>query len=406
MLDMERLHVVNSRFTRRQVLKAGASALIVVPGLGLVESLLAACGGNGGTTSTTGGRGPDPKTALANLTSGAVFSKGPNGESAAAASSVQLSSDEIAKIKAMGATAAICLHYGGNDWSTAQVAGQKARMAELGINLIAVTDANFKPETQVSDIETVLARKPSIIISIPTDAVATAPAYKKAANQGVKLVFMDNVPNGFVAGKDYVSDVSADNYGNGVAAGYSMADVLSKSGKIGTVFHAADFFVTKERYQGFKDTITQNYPDIQIVEEQGIAGPDFAGDAQKAAAAILTKHPDVKAIWAVWDVPAQGVEAAARAANRGDLIIITEDLGLDAAVSIAKKGLIKGLGAQRPYDQGVTEVNLAGYGLLGKTAPAYVALSALPVNHDNVLDAWQTVYHASPPASLQSAFVK
>lgn len=398
--------MVNSRFTRRQVLKAGAGALIIIPGLGLVDAALAACGASTGTTTTSGGRGPDPKAALANLTSGAVFSKGPNGESASPASSVQLSSDEIAKIKTMGATAAICLHYGGNDWSTAQVAGQKARMAELGINLIAVTDANFKPETQVSDIETVLARKPNIIISIPTDAVATAPAFKKAANQGVKLVFMDNVPQGFVAGKDYISDVSADNYGNGVAAGYSLADVLGKSGKIGTVFHAADFFVTKERYQGFKDTITGNYPDIQIVEEQGIAGPDFAGDAQKAAAAILTKHPDLKAIWAVWDVPAQGVEAAARAANNTDLVIITEDLGLDAAVSIAKKGLIKALGAQRPYDQGVTEVNLAGYGLLGKSAPAYVALSALPVNHDNVLNAWQTVYHAAPPADLQSAFVK
>ena len=55
---------------------------------------------------------------------------------------------------------------------------------------------------------------------------------------------------------------------------------------------------------------------------------------------------------------------------------------------------MKGLGAQRPYDQGVTEAMLAGYGLLGKEAPAYVALPALPVTKDNLLDAWQAVYHA------------
>ena len=66
----------------------------------------------------------------------------------------------------------------------------------MGIRVIAVTDANFKPEKQVSDIETVLAKKPNIIISIPTDPVATAAAYRKAGRQGVKLVFMDNVPNG------------------------------------------------------------------------------------------------------------------------------------------------------------------------------------------------------------------
>jgi ribose transport system substrate-binding protein len=71
---------------------------------------------------------------------------------------------------------------------------------------------------------------------------------------------------------------------------------------------------------------------------------------------------------------------------------------------MAQNGLIQGLGAQRPFDQGVTEALLAGYALLGKQAPAYVALNALPVTHDNVLDAWKTVYHADPPPDLEAAF--
>jgi len=56
-----------------------------------------------------------------------------------------------------------------------------------------------------------------------------------------------------------------------------------------------------------------------------------------------------------------------------------KNLGLNVAVDMAQNGLVKGVGAQRPYDQGVTEELLAGYGLLGKPAPAYVALPALPV---------------------------
>ena len=52
-----------------------------------------------------------------------VLSKGPNGEAPAAASSIFLNDDEIAKIKAMKATAAIVMHYGGNDWSQAQING-------------------------------------------------------------------------------------------------------------------------------------------------------------------------------------------------------------------------------------------------------------------------------------------
>lgn len=397
----------NREFTRREVLRAGAGGLILLPGMSVAGSILAACGTGSGTTTSSGpGRGPDPAAELAKLATGAVQSKGPHGETAASASSVSLTPDEVAKIKAMNATAVISLHIAGQDWSTAQVAGQKARMAELGITLLGTTNANFVASQQVSDVETLLIRKPNIMIAIPTDAVATAPAFKKAANQGVKLVFMDNTPVGLVAGKDYVSDVSADNYGNGVATGHLMAQVLNKKGKIGIVFFAVDFFVTNQRHDGFKATIAENYPDIHIIEEQGFSGSDLAGEAQKAASAILTAHPDVQAIWAVWDQPADGVIAAARAANRKDLIVITEDLSLTAAVSIASGGFIKGLGTQRPYDQGVTEVTLAGYGLLGKQAPPYVALPPLAVTKANVLQAWQDVYHVPAPDQLQAAYKK
>jgi ribose transport system substrate-binding protein len=348
------------------------------------------------------GGAADPAAALKQLET-KVYSTGPNGEQPSSAADVKLSDDELAKVKGMNATAAIVLHYAGNDWSTAQVDGLKSQFAKLGINVIAVTDANFKPEKQVSDLETVLAKKPSIIVSIPTDPVATADAYKKAAAAGVKLVFMDNVPKGMQQGKDYVSVVSADNYGNGVAAGHLMAQALNSKGKIGLIYHAADFFVTKQRYEAFKKTIQDNYKDIQIVAEQGIAGPDFAGDAEKAAGAMLTKHPDLNGIWAVWDVPAEGVMAAVRSSGRTDVAVTTCDLGKNVAIEMAKGGIIKGLGAQRPFDQGVTEANLGAYALLGKQAPAYVALNALPVTKANVLDAWQTVYHQDPPADLKAA---
>ena len=375
----------------------------------LVLSLaLAGCGAGGTATggaatsapaASSGGTTIDTAAALKALAT-TVYSTGPHGEKPTPASDLKLTDDELAKIKAMNATAAIVMHIGGNDWATAQIAGLKDQFAKMGITVIATTDAGFKPEKQVSDIETVLAQKPSIIVSIPTDPVATADAYKKAAAQGVKLVFMDNVPNGMVAGKDYVSVVSADNYGNGVASAYLMAQKLGGKGKIGIIFHAADFFVTKQRYDAFKKTITDNYPNIQIVEEQGIGGPDFAGDAEKAASAMLTKHADLNGIWAVWDQPAEGVLAAIRTAGRNEVIMTTQDLGKNVAIEIAKDGIIKGLGAQRPYDQGVAEAILAGYGLLGKAAPPYVALNALAVTKDNVQEAWKTVYHQDAPAEL------
>ena len=341
----------------------------------------------------------DPDKALADLQE-TTLSTGPQGESPVSASEINLTDAEIDKIKSMNATAVIPMHIMSGDWSQAQINGLKYQFEIMGVEVLAVTDAGFKAEKQVSDIETLLAKNPDILISIPTDPTATAPAYRKAAEQGVILVFMDNVPNGFVAGKDYISAVSADNMGNGVASAHLMAKALNQQGEIGIIFHAADFFVTAQRYEGFKKTIEENYPNINIVAEQGIGGPDFPGDAEKAASAMIVSNSNLDGIWAVWDQPAEGVMEAARANGKDDLIITTIDLGENVAISIAKGGPIYGLGAQRPFDQGVTEAKLAGYGLLGKKAPPYVALPALPVEKDNILDAWSAVYYQDAPESI------
>jgi ribose transport system substrate-binding protein len=385
---------------KKLITSIGVSAALL-----LALTACSSSGNNGQENGVDSAIAAQVDAALAAL-DGQVLSLGPNGETPSGFDSTTLSDDEVAKIQAGHYTAAIVMHYSGNDWSTAQIVGLKAEFARLGVEVVAVTDADFKPEKQVSDIETVMALKPDIIVSIPTDPVATSAAFKKASAAGIKIVFMDNVPADMVGGKDYVSVVSADNKGNGVVSAHLFAKALNGKGKVGLIYHDADFFVTKQRYDGFKETLAQ-YPGIEIVEEKGIGGPDFAGDAQAAATAMLTKHADLDGIWGVWDVPAEGIMAAAREAGRTDLKIATQDLGTNVAIQLAKNELIVGLGAQRPYDQGVAEARLAAAAVIGKTGlPNFVALGALPVSHDNVLDAWKTVYSADAPASVKDAFVK
>ncbi|MGB3828388.1 MAG: substrate-binding domain-containing protein, partial [Ornithinimicrobium sp.] len=172
-----------------------------------------------GESEDTGDPGVDSQVdaALAEL-EGQVLSKGPHGEEPASADTAELTEEEVSQVQEMDATAAIVMHYGGNDWANAQIDGLQQEFERLGIEVVAVTDADFKPEQQVSDIETVLSQDPDIIVSIPTDPVATASANQRAADAGVELVFMDNSPQGLEAGSDYVSVVSADNYGNGVVS--------------------------------------------------------------------------------------------------------------------------------------------------------------------------------------------
>jgi len=374
-----------------------------------ISLALAGCGnkGNGGKAGgSDSGKAPGdasedaPLTINLDLPDNEIKSSGPDGESAVSAKTLQLTPEELKQIRDGKYTAAIALHYAGNDWSTAQVKGLEDAFAKMGIEIIAKTDANFKAEKQVADIETIISKKPDILVSIPVDAVSTAEAYKKAAESGTKIVFMDNKPNGLIHGEHYVSVVSADNYGNGVEAAHIMAKAINGEGEIGVIYHDADFFVTRQRTDAFEKTINEHYPSIKIVERGGIAGPN---DGEKVAAALLTKNPNLKGLFVVWDVPAEGAMAAARNAGRNDLVITTIDLGTTVALEIARDGLIKGLGAQLPYDQGVAEAILAGYALLGKEAPPYVAVPALPVTKDNILEAWETVYHSQTPDAIRDA---
>ncbi len=401
---MNRRHTLSSAFAATLLLAASA------------------CGSSGGSSTPTAestAGGPTAAAAGSSKCDPAMLSKiqtsidaaqskaqstGPNGETAKPASDVTLTDDEVAKVMAMNATAAIVFHPKASDWSTAQEAGLKTEFARLGITVTDVTDAGFKADQQITDIETVMAKKPSIMVSIPADAAATADAYKAVAAAGTKLVFMDNVAAGLKQGTDYVSVVSADNFGNGVVSAHLMAKALCGKGKAATVFHGADFFVTKQRYEGFMNTIKSDYPGIQIVDEKGIDGADFATLAQDATNAILAKNQDLQGIWAVWDTPAEGVLAAINSNNRKDVIVITQDLGKPVAIEMAKNGQVRGLGAQRPYEAGITEATLAAYGLLGKTAPDYVALPALAVDHDNLLKSWKDVYFQDAPADVADAF--
>jgi ribose transport system substrate-binding protein len=325
---------------------------------------------------------------------------GPHGEQPVLASDIKLSPEELEKIKAMKAKAAIVMHYTATEWAQAQMKGQRDAFKEMGVEIIAVTDAGYKPEQQVTDIETVLAQKPNIIISAPAEEGSTAEAYRKAAQAGVKLVFIDQTGKGLKPGDEYVSLVSSDNRGMGVVAALLMADALKGKGEIGLIPHASDLFATHERYVGFKEAI-KAFPDIKIVADQGIGGPDFSGAAERVASGMLTTHPRLNGIWAVWDVPTEGVLSAARSSGRdNDLVVTTCDLGANIAIDMAENGYVKGTGSQRPYRAGYAEALLAGYALLGKPAPSYVVLPALPVTKANILEAWRDANGGDPPDAV------
>lgn len=325
-----------------------------------------------------------------------IKSIGPNGEKATPASSLTLTDEEIEKLKEGNYTAAISFHYAGNDWSSAQQKGLEDTFKKYGITIVGTTDANFSVEQQVSDLETLTALKPDVMISIPTDAKATSDAFKRVSAQGIKLVFMDNVPDNFVAGEDYVGAVSADNYGNGVIAAELIGEKLNGKGKIGIVHYDVDYFVTNQRLEAFEETIKTKYPDIEVIAKNGFSD---VNQSTEVADAMLTQNPDLEAIFAIWDIPAEGVLSALTSAGREDIYVSSIDLGDNIAKEIAQ-GNVLGVGAQLPYDQGVAEATMAAYALLGKETPSYVAVPATKVERNTIVTGYEMVYHKEAPSFI------
>src|SRR5690349_10335589 len=157
--------------------------------------------------------------------SNTVVSDGQRGEKGVLASTLKITDEQAAKIKAGNFTVGIAMGWLGDDWASEQLKGLKETFEKYGVKVVAETNANWDDAKQISDLEAISVLKPNLVVSIPLNGQTTAAAYKKLAEGGAKVVFIDQAVDGMDPGKDYVSIVSSDN----LALGMYIADLLAKS---------------------------------------------------------------------------------------------------------------------------------------------------------------------------------
>jgi ribose transport system substrate-binding protein len=324
---------------------------------------------------------------------------GPGGEKATPSSDLVLSDEEAAKLKDGHFTAALLWHTS-SDFVNAVTAGAKDEFTRLGVEVVAQTDAGFDAAKQKSDVETILAKKPNAILALPLDPVTSAEAFRPAVAAGVKIVLLSNKPKDFVQGKDYVTIVTDDLFQMGKQAADALAASIGKKGKVAWIYHDASYYVTNQRDNAFKATIESDYPDIKIVASQGISDPARAEDI---AQALILQHPDLDGIYVTWSEPAEGVLSALRAAGNTHTKVVTLDLSEPVGLDMVKGGNVTAIAADKAYELGRAMADAAGYGLLGKSAPAFVVAPVLTVTRDNVVQGWKDSLHRDAPQSVLDA---
>ncbi len=331
--------------------------------------------------------------------SNTVVSDGQRGETGVLGSSIKITDEQAAKIRAGNFTVGLSMGWLGDDWASEQLIGLKETFEKYGVKVVAETNANWDDAKQIADLETIAVLKPSLVVSIPLNGKTTASAFKALKDGGAKVVFIDQAVEGMDPGKDYVSIVSSDN----LALGMYIADELAKSlggkGEVAAMYFANDFYVTNLRYIGFVARLMAKYPDIKLVAAVGHDNPD---KGQEVTQALLARYPNLNGMYASWSIPAMGAVTAAQTAGLtpDKFKIANENFDQIVAANMAKNGFIAGISSQRPYDQGVAEASVGLLALIGEQIPPYVVVPPVAVNRGNLPVSYKTIYRKELPAEM------
>ena len=320
---------------------------------------------------------------------------GPHGERAVPADQIQLTQTDATQARGRRFSVAVVLHTTTSDWSKQELAGIAAALGLYSAALVEVVDCNFDFELQVAALARLAREKVDAVISIPIGNARVAQAHRALTQSGRRLVLLDNAPTGMLPGTDYASVVSTDNFGLGQSCAAMLSAHIPQGGAAGILGYGIDFFATHEREIAFRKWMGSHRPDVTLVRER-FADLDGAG---AAALAMVGKTPSLSGIFAVWDVPAmKAVQALAQ--KNIDIPITTVDLGNEVALDMARHGMIKGVGAQLPYDQGSAAARVTLAALLGLPVPPWVALAGREVTPSDVIEAYQVIWHLPAPRTI------
>jgi ribose transport system substrate-binding protein len=187
----------------------------------------------------------------------------------------------------------------------------------------------------------------------------------------------------------------------GQQAADALAAAIGGKGKIAYFFHDAEYYVTNQRDEAFKRTIEENYPDIEIVAEQGIADP---AKAEEQANGILVKNPDLDGIYVTFSQPpAEGVLSALRSNGNADAKLVSLDLDEPLAIDMVRDGNVAALVADQAYELGQAMAKSAAYGILGKKAPDFLVAPVVTVTKDNLEEGYQESLNEAPPQAVVEA---
>jgi len=208
-----------------------------------------------------------------------------------------------------------------NPYMASMIEGSKALSAKLGIPL-KIVDSQGSSQTEISQIQSILAQGKKAIVMVNTVASSDAPPIVNAVKAaGGYVVIWWNKPDNlepWTVGNNFVAFQKYSGVDSGRCNGKSIGDALGATGG-GVVMlpGVQDSTTSQTRVAGFKDAL-KAYPSVKVLEERPANWDQQKGFQETQT--MLAKYGDqVKAIWAADDAMMLGAIEAVKQANRPDI---------------------------------------------------------------------------------------
>jgi ribose transport system substrate-binding protein len=276
----------------------------------------------------------------------------------------------------------------GDEFYITMNCGAQEAAKKVGATLEFQGPDQFDAAQQTPIVDAVAAKSPDAILIAPTDTKALfAPITQAAANS--KIVLVDTtLEDPSMA----VSQIASDNLEGGREAGRTLLELIGGKGKVLVVNVKPGISTTDQRGQGFEEEV-EGKPGVEYL------GQEYSQDDPAIAAQIVTstlsKHPDLKGIFATNLFSAEGAASGLRQAGKlGEVKIVGFDAG-PKQVKDLEDGLVQALIAQKPADIGRQGVEQAYAALEGQETTPEIGTDFEVITKENLSEMQDVLYKPS-----------
>jgi ribose transport system substrate-binding protein len=216
---------------------------------------------------------------------------------------------------------------------------------------------------QQAILEEEMQDRPDAIVIAPTHTTLLAGVLNEAQRRGTLVLGIDSSMDGV----KLTSFIATDNRAAGrEAAEYLLGLTLGK-GPVLLLRHKDDNGSTLDREEGFIETMAARAPGVELIDS-GFVGISV-GNAYHNALALLSRHPNIKAVFASSEKISIGCVQALRELNLADKMhVLVFDETPEIRQALRDK-LIDAFMIQQPYRMGYLGVTSACDALEDKRVP-------------------------------------